>query len=174
METDFRPWFISNGGIIHPDVEIGSGPAGNNLRLRIGCSLSPGTMVASCPHNLTISWLNVIHGQTPFINQFSLSPVKDGSTVITKTVIVRFFLIEQYLLREQSLWWPYIRFLPQPFKEDGLNSLLWYDNDDLLWLRGTNLEDAMRKLEQDRKREYDEAIGALSDAPADLEKAWSW
>ncbi len=174
METDFRPWFVAHGGTIHQDVEIASGPTGNSLRLRTGCSLSPGTMVASCPHNLTISWLNVIHGQNPFIKQFSLSPVRDGTTVVTKTVIVRFFIIEQYLLGDQSFWWPYIRALPQPFSEDALASLLWYDNDDLLWLRGTNLEDAMKRVEQGRQKEYKEAIESLHDAPADLKRAWSW
>ena len=174
METDLKSWFISHGGFFHPDVEIASDSTGNHLRLKMGCSISPGIMIASCPHGLTISWLNLTSGQVPFISRFNLRPVRDGSTVVTKSVLVRFFLVEQYLLREQSLWWPYIRFLPQPFKKDALNSLLWYDEDDLEWLRGTNMEDALKRVEQDRRREYGEAIGALSEAAADLKDAWSW
>ncbi len=174
MEIDFRPWFISHGGTIHPDVEIASGSIGNYLRLRDDCSLSPGTMIVSCPHSLTISWLNVITRQDPFIDRFYLSPVRDGSTVITKFVLVRLFLVEQYLLGERSFWWPYIRFLPQPFTKDGLNSSLWCNEDDLLWLRGTNMEDAMRRVERNRRIEYDEAIGALTDAAIHFKEVWSW
>ena len=174
METELRSWFISNGGTIHPDVEIASGSMGNHLRLRANCSLSPGTMIVSCPHNLTISWLNLATGETPFIDRFRLSPVRDGSTVVTKFVLVRFFLVEQYLLGDQSFWWPYIRCLPQPFEGDALNRLLWYDDTDLLWLRGTNMEDAMKIMERNRRREYDEAIGALSDTDTDARDAWSW
>ena len=160
--------------MIHPDVEIASNSSGNYFRLRTGCNLLPGTMIASCPHRLTISWLNVINGQTPFIDQFSSNPVRESSIIVTKTVVVRFFIIQQYLLHERSIWWQYIRSLPQPFVRDALNSLLWYDNDDMLWLRGTNLEDAMSRVERGRRKEYDEAIEALTDVTGELKKMWSW
>ena len=174
METEFRPWFTDHGGTIHPDVEIASDASGNCFRLKTGCSLLPGTTIASCPHSLTISWLNVTLGQTPFIKQFSLCPVQNGSTLITKTVVVRFFIVQQYLLGEQSYWWQYLRSIPQPVVKGEVNSLLWYDDEDMTWLRGTNMEDAMARVERDRRREYDEALGTLSDPTGVLKKAWSW
>ena len=174
METELRSWFTSNGGKIHPDVEIASGFTGNHLRLKAGCSLAPGAMIVLCPHDLTISWLNLTAGQTPFLDRFRLTPVNGGSTVVTKFVLVRFFLVEQYLLGERSFWWPYIRCLPQPFKGSALNESLWYDDDDFIWLRGTNMEDATRRTEERRRREYGEGIGALSEEEIDAREAWSW
>lgn len=72
-----------------------------------------------------------------------------------QVIALRLFLIEQYLLKQNSFWWPYIRTLPQPGDKHGLNAPLWEDAEDLKWLEGTNLGKAIPARKAIWKQEFD-------------------
>lgn len=169
MEEEFKLWFLSHGGAIHPDVGIGSNSNGFFVRVRDEQDLPPGARVVSCPHVLTISWLNAV--QDPFLGQFDLQRVYQR---INRLVITRIFLMKQFLLGELSLWWPYIRMLPQPDAPHKFNSPLWYEPDDLVWIRGTNLEFGSQKMENLWRQEFEEASSLFKSKGSEQVKSWSW
>ena len=171
MEESFQSWFLHSGGTLHPSVEIASDSTGSFLRTRNGQNLPPGSCVVSCPHTLTLSWLNVIHSSESFLNDFDL---RTASHMINETVLTRFFLMKQYVLKEKSFWWSYIQSLPQPDLEKHLNLPFWYDAEDLIWIRGTNLEYAMREKEQIWRREFEEGARLLALEGIDGNQNWSW
>lgn len=171
MEEEFQSWFLNGGGILHSSVEIASDSTGSFLRTRHGQNLSPGSYIVSCPHTLTLSWLNVIHGSESFLNCFDM---QSASRLINETVLTRFFLMKQYALKERSFWWPYIQSLPQPNFLNHLNMPFWYDAEDLIWIRGTNIEYAMREKEQLWRREFEEGARLLALEGFDENQNWSW
>lgn len=157
---DFESWLLANGGYLHPSVEIVSGDDGNCVRVKHDHILLPGDMVVSCPHELTISW--------PSVNQ---SHFPDVHSTFTPHIATRLFLMKLYLLRDNSSWWPYINSLPRSF-----NTPLWYDDNDLIWLRGTNLGNAKEVREDAWRQEYENAMRSLFADASDFEykHLWTW
>lgn len=140
------------------------------MRVSDGQTLAADSLVVSCPHEITISWLNVISGSASFLGQFD----EDCIATVNQVAIVRFFLLNEYLKREESFWWPYFRSLPQPTEACRLLTPTWYDEEDWLWLRGTSLESSARKQEQHWRQEYDVAMQGLSPLPMSRTSEWSW
>ncbi|KAL8793562.1 MAG: hypothetical protein Q9195_003824 [Heterodermia aff. obscurata] len=173
MEEDmFEQWFLANGGYINPNIEITKDQiTGRYLRVLDGEALGAGSLIISCPHELTISWLNVIKGSETFLGQFDLG---DMYHAVNEVVIVRFFVMNEYIKGEDSFWWPYIRSLPQPTDAQLLGTPLYYDDEDWLWLRGTNLEHAATKTERMWYNEYDEVMQSLVRIEGSLANDWSW
>ena len=158
---DFESWFLTNGGYLHPSVEVAADDHnGSFLRVKQNHILSPGSLVVSCPHHLTISW--------PVVNQLHFP---DVHSTFTPHVATRLFLIKQRLLKAQSPWWPYINSLPLSF-----STPLWYDEDDLLWLRGTNLGNAKKIREKAWRQEYENAMQSLFTRGSDSQQQhlWTW
>ena len=171
MENDFQSWFLSNGGTIHPSVEIASNATGSFLRARQGNELSPGSCVISCPHTLTVSWLNVMDDCEFLTKGFDM---RSTSPLTNETVLARFFLMKQYGLKKRSFWWPYIESLPQPDVGRHLNMPFWYDAEDLVWIRGTNLEYAMEEKEKLWRQEFDEGAKFPALNGSEPDPNWSW
>ena len=161
LDTDFESWFLHQGGYLHPSVEIASDSAhGNCVRVKPNHVLFPGSIVVSCPHQLTISW--------PIISQYHCP---DSHSPFTPHIATRLFLMKQRLLQVRSRSWPYIHSLPHTF-----STPLWYDDNDLVWLRGTNLGNAKVIREEAWRQEYEEAMGSLfPDASKSEDKhLWTW
>lgn len=169
MNEDFKAWFLSHGGTFHADTEIVSSSHGFFIRVRDKRGLLPGAQVVSCPHSLVISWLNAV--RDPFLGQFDRH---SASQFINQLVITRIFLMKQFLLREQSLWWPYIRMLPQPDDLHKFNTPLWYEPEDLTWIRGTNLEHGAQRMESLWRQEYEEAASLFMSKGFEQVESWSW
>lgn len=160
--NDFETWFLANGGYLHPSIELAASPSdGNFLRVKPSRSILSGSTIVSCPHNLALSW--------PSAHKFHFPDVR--LPPVTQHVATRFFLIKQRLLKEQSPWWPYIRMLPESF-----NTPLYYNSEDLAWIRGTNLGRARKVREDAWRDEYDEAIKTLFPSETDNERktVWTW
>ena len=161
IAEDFESWFLANGGYLHPSVEIASGNGdGNYVRVKQDAILLPGSIIVSCPHHLTISW--------PIVNQHHFPEIH---STFSPHVATRLFLIKQRLLKAQSLWWPYINSLPRSF-----STPLWYDEDDLVWLRGTNLGNAKEIREEAWRQEYENAMQSLFANGLEFEQRplWTW
>ena len=154
MLGEFEAWFLAGGGRLHPNVEIASNSTGFHLRARHGEELASGSCVVSCPHSLTLSWLNV-SSQHDRLLQFD-------PEVPDQAVATHFFLIHQYMLKEKSFWWPYIQSLPQPDADDSFATPLWYNSDDMVWIRGTNLEHAADVRERTWHQEYEQGIRQIN------------
>lgn len=119
LKDDFTAWFTNAGGLLHPNVKIAFDSAGLGVRTIDGKGLPSQSCVVTCPHTLAISWFHVIQGPESFFSRFGS---RNLSSHVNEVVIIRFFLVKQYLLKERSSWWPYIRCLPQPTVEK--NSIL--------------------------------------------------
>jgi hypothetical protein len=170
---EFCNWFVAGGGIIHPNVEIASDSTGSYLRALSGHDIAAECPIISCPHNLIISWPQVVHDPDLFLDRFD---IRRASHLIDEAVIIRFFLIREYALKEKSQWWPYIRMLPQPDSANQLDTPLWYGSKELIWIRGTNLEFGANIKEKMWRQEYEEGMGLLNPAAdgSAEQPPWSW
>lgn len=172
MEDDFEDWFLQNDGFIHSSVEIAWDETyGQHMRVEQGDELAADSLVVSCPHSLTISWLNVIQGRESFLSQFDL---EEEYYSVNQVVIVRFFLLNEFLKREKSFWYPYLRSLPQPTDPHFPHTPLWYDVGDWAWIRGTDLERTALKTEEAWGQEYEHTMASLTPAAKASTKDWSW
>lgn len=119
---------------IYQDSETG-------LSFKATTNVSAGSDIVVCSYPITLSYLNAIesagflHHSTPFPRAFL-----DNLSQTDPNIIGHFFLIQQYLLREKSFWWPYIRLLPQPNEPKKLGIPIWWPEEDRKYLRGTNAE----------------------------------
>ena len=159
---EFATWFTTNGGHLHPSIELDSSPDhGHCLRVKTSHELSVDDTIVSCPHNLALSW--------PSARKIHYPDVK--LPAVPQHVATRFFLMKQKLWKEASPWWPYIRMLPETF-----NTPIYYSPEDLNWIRGTNLGRAREVRDETWRREYDQAVQVLfpSASTEDLKKVWTW
>ncbi len=132
--VDFETWFLTNGGYIHPSIELASSSSSGNLfRVMPENTVPSASTIVSCPHSLALSW--------PSAHKFHYPDVQ--LPLCTQHVATRLFLMKQKLLKDQSPWWPYVKILPETFRTP-----LYYDFEDCAWIRGTNLGRA-RKVRED-------------------------
>lgn len=172
MEDDFEDWFLENDGFINANVEITWDETyGQYMRVEEGEELAADSLVVSCPHNLTISWLNVTQGRENFLSQFDL---EEEYYSVNQVVIVRFFLLNEFLKREKSFWYLYLRSLPQPTDPHFPLTPMWYDIGDWAWIRGTDLERTALKTEEAWGQEYEHAMASLTPTAKACTKDWSW
>lgn len=142
------------------EIGLGHTPSqGFSLAVRAEHGLSPGSCVVSCPKVLTFSYLNALSSE--FSHGQNLAFPINFTRNVGPRVVVRFFLMEQYLLGEESFWWPYIDLLPSADKPEFLNTPMWYSEIDALWIRGTNLEQAVQDRERSWRAEYEEGLRQL-------------
>ncbi|RKU44798.1 hypothetical protein DL546_007647 [Coniochaeta pulveracea] len=78
-------------------------------------------------------------------------------------VIGRFFLIQQYLLGEDSFWCPYIRSLPQPEYMNTWALPTFWPEEDIEYLEGTNADVAIQEIQANVKTEYKQARKILKE-----------
>jgi len=164
---DFERWFLTNGGFIHKDVEIVSTSNGRAVQVRSGSCIEPGTEIVSCPHRCSISYADS--------RKYGLlsNKISDVSS-LPQSVATRLFLVKQYLLQENSFWYPYISILPQPHDENAFNTAICFGKDDEIWLRGTNLGRAAIARKAAWREEFDHAHKLLFSSADDEASMWTW
>lgn len=153
-------WVVSHGGSFHPDLVIQHHPdKGYHATVREGTDLPAQTRIATCSMSVTLSVLNVLsidpfenHGTRfpdPFLRKYQFST----------DVLQAFFLMEQYVLEEQSWWARYLAILPTVQEVDDLE----FETDaDVAWIRGTNLEAAFASQRRKWKEQFQEANDQLA------------
>ncbi|KAF2690194.1 SET domain-containing protein [Lentithecium fluviatile CBS 122367] len=167
-------WFKANAGWLSPDVEIAySNSRGFHLRAIRPLSSS---VLVRCPLRLTLSHLNLDNTQTAVLHVDS--PLKAFVGVLPNHVLTRLLLIEQRYLAKtgEGPWQPYIACLPEP---EAMTSSVWFDDDDMDCLVGTNLAAATRSTLALLTEEWEHAVEVLRDAklptPDFLElKSFEW
>ena len=154
------------------------------VRVHPGYLIQEHETIISCPHALTFS-LATWGNRDP-----SVSMSKVDTRSLTQTVALRLALMEEYLLGKDSSWWPYINILPQPVPEsttpedapkDNITAIpkkpfhtpLYFDEDDMLWLDGTNLGSAARQRAGAWKEEFEMAKDALKGLDESKKALWT-
>lgn len=170
LYDDLVRWVRAGGGKLHGAVELYQDEhAGAAFRVRQGSSLEPGDVIAETPLAKSLSYLNAVHGHDdsptashPVFRRPENSPPFPAAFLngTSPHVVQRFFLVQQYLLGEESAWWPYVRSLPQPEQLAGLLPAVWA-RDDVRCLGGTDLYDAVQGIKSALKKEYRQAMELL-------------
>ncbi|KAI1343703.1 hypothetical protein F5Y15DRAFT_426299 [Xylariaceae sp. FL0016] len=163
-------WVRETGGNLHSAVEIyHDQQTGGSLRVKDSASVQADEVAVSLPLSASISYLNAISGHPDFpaATPSSIAHSKGGAhlpaSFLKETpphVIGRFFLIQQYLLGQESRWWPYIRMLPQPSQMSSMLPVMW-PSDDVEFLAGTNAYVAVEEIRSMLKKEYKRAMKLL-------------
>ncbi|KAI9806120.1 MAG: hypothetical protein M1833_004527 [Piccolia ochrophora] len=166
-------WAVNEGAFVHPSLQhVHDAAYGSFFQLRSDALPLPATtQFLSCPHALSISYLNAIN-LAPFRPRSDPLPESLLQSLPPHSVTV-FFLCQQYLQKERSFWWPYIRSLPQPHEGNLTGTPHWFSEQDKLWLRGTNLEKGQEDLETLWKEEWGKGIQLLRDAGCNTQE-YTW
>lgn len=159
-------WFRDNKGWLNPDVDI-SYSESHGFHV---CATRPlsSPVIVRCPLTLTISHLNLDHGRStvPHVD----SQLRPCLGKIPNEVLTYLLLIEQRGLAKQgkSAWQPYLECLPSPHE---LTTTLWFDDDDLRHLQGTDLLPATKEKRNLLEAEYQRAVTVLSELDVKLDHA---
>lgn len=169
-------WGQGHNTHLHPDVEIYT-DIQTGLSFRATKNIPKESIIVNCPYELSLSYLNAIeespfsrHSSPPLPHRFIENLSKESPHIIG-----HFFLIQQYLLKEKSFWWPYIRTLPQPDEPEKLGTPIWWPEEDQAFLKGTNAEPAIKTQKQLLGENWKLGMQYLDSGGSD-DKAWenSW
>jgi len=135
---------------LHSQVEVYQDPV-TGLSFRAREDLLPGTKIVDCSYKLSLSYLNAIsaapdfprHWSVPFPPEFIEHMEQENPHIIG-----HFFLMQQYLRGEKSVWSPYIRLLPQPDELERLGFPNWWPEADRKFLQATNAEPSVGKRDK--------------------------
>lgn len=132
-------WFAENGGHLNEAVELVHNLEYGYHYMALNGPIGSQELVCECPFSLTLSHLNVVPKSPAGIRNYSLRSVCSmlmHNPKIHKSTIAAFFLAEQRLKSKESFWFPYIQLLPS---EADMTTPLWFTEEELLYLKGTNL-----------------------------------
>lgn len=153
-------WASGLGTSLHPEVEVYQDST-TGLSFRARNDIPSATKLVNCSYGVTLSYLNAVdasgfarHTSNPFPQAFL-----DALAPEDPHIIGHFFLMQQYLLRERSFWWHYIRLLPQPDKPSSIPAL--WPEEDQRYLDGTNAEPAIKKRKALWKDEWQKGTALL-------------
>jgi hypothetical protein len=160
---DLIDWGRLHRSNLHSNIEIYQDPV-TGLSFRARSDHASGSTVVTSSHRISLSFLNAIEESgfhrhcEPFPVQFLKTLSEDDPNIIG-----HFFLVQQYLKREASFWWPYIRLLPQTDQPQSLGIPIWWPREDRRFLDGTNAEPPLQKRKQLWHAEWSKGIALLQD-----------
>ncbi|KAI9806784.1 MAG: hypothetical protein M1825_006242 [Sarcosagium campestre] len=159
--NDLLNWAKEYGAIVHGSLEVVvDDDSGAHMRVKRDTpSIDGRTVLLACPHALSISYLNAIEC-LPFVSHSKRLPDAFIKALSKHTVTV-FFLCQQYLLRDDSFWWPYLRTLIPPEEGEKLGTPLWFSETDKQWFRGTNMKVGYEDREKEWHSQWAEGVRLL-------------
>ncbi len=162
---DLLSWSASNGATLHSQAEIYNSPTfGVSLRVKSSENDLPAhSTIVSTSYTISLSFINALD---VFKNLPSRSPPfpEEFLRNTEANVVGRFFLMQQYLMGEQSYWAPYIKSLPQPNEPEKLATPLYWPESDLEIVNATNLLAATQKRVWMWNDEFAEGKRSLGDS----------
>ncbi|KAF2261615.1 SET domain-containing protein [Lojkania enalia] len=144
-------WFRDNGGWLNINIRIAYDQS-RGFHAQAVDSLTAPFFVATCPIDLTLSYLNLDNSQK-FVPHVE-SPLRELLGQVPSHVLSYLFLIEQTKIGHRSRWAPYISCLPGP---KDMTTPIWFDDEDFKILEGTNLRKAAAERLGTLERELDSA-----------------
>jgi hypothetical protein len=181
VQQQLEDWFLTNGGYLNPSLGLAyTQESGQHFIATKDIPASEGstTQLCKCPFSLSLSFLNILPSPPASIRNYSSESICTHLIdKLPKAAQSYFFLCEQRLLGDKSFWWPYITALP---KEDDMTTPWWFGEEDLAWVLGTSIHISpgpeKSGVEMRRgmwTRQWEEGIGVLKDAGADVEE-YTW
>ncbi|KAI1119794.1 SET domain-containing protein [Nemania abortiva] len=163
-------WVEAAGGRLHPAVEVYHDEVTKgSFRVKDAGVLGVDDDIVCLPLSCSLSFLNAVAGHPSIATALPPAiPAPDEETRfpteflgnVPPHVVGRFFLMQEYLRRDESPWSPYIRTLPPPEHMAGMLPVVW-PAGDVEFLRGTNAHVAVHEIRASLKREYKHAIKFL-------------
>jgi hypothetical protein len=156
-------WFRANKGFLHPALEM-KHDSTYGYHFVASSPLPAGTKVCDCPATLALS---------------HMTAKSEVSTIVAEKLLVEeqtiFCIMEQQIKGADGFWAPYFEMLPGA---EEMTSTDYFDEADLLWLKGTNLyastvpeERTAVKLKKIHAKEvYDDGIALLKKRGIDVSK----
>ncbi|EMC98000.1 hypothetical protein BAUCODRAFT_146595 [Baudoinia panamericana UAMH 10762] len=156
--TALEQWFKANGGHLHPSIRLDYNEQSGFL-WRAREPIPPQEIASSVPYSLSLSYINALVDDA--------YPVfKQRRTDFTIEAIGFFYLMTQYLNKEQSFWKPYLDVLPSPSE---FSTPLWFDAPaDLAWLDGTDVLHTMLARREVYAQYYQSGLKVLSESGIDV------
>ena len=180
-QNRLKQWFLENNGYLDENLDlVFDKENGQHFRAtsNIAASQESIQVLCRCPFALSLSFLNVFSTPPASVRNCSKESVCTHLLdKIPRAVVSYFFLCEQRLRGDESFWGPYIAALP---REDAMTTPWWFEEDDLMWLLGTNIhltaEVEKSGVEMRRamwKGQWEEGVKALREAGVDVDK-YTW
>jgi hypothetical protein len=170
-------WLREHGGEIDPAIGLRYS-AEYGYHFVATSDVPEDTVACICPLSLSISALNCVSPAPAEFRSCADSSIC-ASLVgkVSASVVAAFFLAEQKLKGEDSFWYPYINLLPAP---EDMTTPMWFDEDDMIWIKGTNLYSATVPPEQTalglRKALYREGftkgLAIIGESSGDSQFTW--
>ena len=149
-------WFTQHGGSLSPDVQVVHSDS-HGFHMRAVRPLSS-PVVASCPLKLTLSSLNLDPDEKEVLHVES--PLRQCQGKIHDHILTYLLLIEERNKGKVSQWHAYIACLPGP---ESMNTPLWFDEDDMVFLTGTSLAPATRERKEGMRRHFEQAVTVMKE-----------
>lgn len=149
-------WSAQNDGYLNSNVEICNDEV-CGLSFRATMDIPVGVKFVNCSSRMTLSYLNAIEVGTQFKRHGSIrfSPqILENLSTVSPHIVGNYFLMQQYLMGNLSFWWDYIRILPQPGEFGRLCLPVWWPDEDLKFLDGTNARPAIDTMKEKWYREW--------------------
>jgi hypothetical protein len=157
-------WLCSNGTHLDSNIRIVESER-SGVHLRAADTIAPGTAIATIPHHLSLSYLDALcDDDYPFPR---LQEDRLGARVIGY-----FYLMIQYVHRDQSFWGPYLETLPVP-DADLTYPVFSESAEDLAWLAGTDALTSVTERKNEFACSYKEGIVCMQHAGIDIEP-YTW
>jgi len=151
-------WFRENDGYLNPSVHI-SYSEDVGAHFRTVSEVPAGTRILTVPHHLAISNLNAqVDDAFPVFG----TRAKD----FTVEALTFFYLASQWIHKETSFWRTYLETLPSP--DQGYETPLWFDEEDMKWLEGTDLHPTSIAREAIWRKYWQEGLEVLQSADVDV------
>ncbi|KAF2129628.1 SET domain-containing protein [Dothidotthia symphoricarpi CBS 119687] len=166
-------WAINNGAFIHPSCEFHASPGGGGtVSVKMDSqTVEPNAVLLRMPYCLSLSYFNAITAGiegSHYVPRSKPLPAAFLQSTADHETIGNIFLVQQYLLGNDSFWHPYIQVLPQPDTSSQPAIPLLWNKEDTVWLQGTHLEEATKDRRKHLKNRWHEAMNVLKQAGWDI------
>ncbi|KAK3711071.1 hypothetical protein LTR37_009858 [Vermiconidia calcicola] len=164
-ETEaFEEWLRTHNGFYHANVHLRH-DEDSGYHLRTTAPLPPETLTVSTPHSLALSYLNALVDD-------AFPVFKQQKHRFKVEAIGFFYLMAQYINREQSFWKPYLDTLPCPYQE--LTEALFFEHEeDVAWLEDTDVWRTVCARAQVYEMYHRDGIEVLREAGIDTQP-YTW
>jgi hypothetical protein len=152
-----QSWFSHNGGWLNPHVRVVFDDTGANGFHVIAATALSSPAVARCPIRLTLSFLCLDDKQDVVAHVDS--PLQKCLGKVPDFVLNYLFLMEQRCSGKRSTWHPYIACLPEP---ETMNTPIWFTDEDMEYLKGTNLLQASKDRQQGLSEQWAHAQSVMN------------
>lgn len=137
-------WAKARGCYLSPKVFL-VGSENGSTAVAVN-DLEPGEEIISCSNDAV---LGPVHARKLFGDELA-----DSNPELIRP-LTKLALVHELLLGKDSYWSDYIRTLP---REDELSVPMYFSDNDLQWLRGTNMENEVDVKKEHYKDEYEKLI----------------